>query len=433
MNELINNFKEQKRLAIRQFSESNPNEVSEKQIDEWFEYVYNEKIKDSWFEDTFTMYKEYAQKEVMDNKLFNSIFADLNKEDFIIMQPNFELFHKKTDYPRIMRHKKIPFNRIFFDVRFFIENNGSTYGVVGFFIIKYDENRVVIFAPIISQGGNGDNRNFNAMMNIDKLCNLDKDIIYKENSNEESRNFFGSEDASYVDDDVSFKVRRKIIEYIFLMLDLIKTKEYDEYLYYNNGKLIKDKIIYEQDVKAHRKHFWKQSYYKNIYSQTYIDLLNQGYLIDRVVYKGGIIYNNIPYKLINSYKKDGQTKKENRVIELLEKKEWKNQNKLGQILKQLFPDDYIRQNDRKAIKPLELDFNIIKKKIAFEYDGEQHFNKELCETVFKSDFEELQKRDRKKEHLCRNKGIRLIRVKYNEPLTISYIKKKLKECDKNVF
>ena len=76
---------------------------------------------------------------------------------------------------------------------------------------------------------------------------------------------------------------------------------------------------------------------------------------------------------------------------------------------------------------MELDFWIHKLNLAFEYDGEQHFDRHLCEDIFKSDFDALQKRDKRKDHLCRNKHITLIRIKYDEPLTKSHIKKKIKQ------
>ena len=59
--------------------------------------------------------------------------------------------------------------------------------------------------------------------------------------------------------------------------------------------------------------------------------------------------------------------------------------------------------------------------------AEQHFDRKLCEDVFKSDFDALQKRDRKKDKLCKKKNMILIRIKYDEPLTKTHIKKKLKE------
>ena len=49
------------------------------------------------------------------------------------------------------------------------------------------------------------------------------------------------------------------------------------------------------------------------------------------------------------------------------------------------------------------------------------------ENVFKSDFKELQKRDRTKDKLCKKKNMTLIRIKYNEPLTKIHIRKRVRE------
>lgn len=46
--------------------------------------------------------------------------------------------------------------------------------------------------------------------------------------------------------------------------------------------------------------------------------------------------------------------------------------------------------------------------------------------MFGSDFEALKKRDRKKEVMCRERNITLIRIKYDEPLGINLIKNKIK-------
>ena len=47
-------------------------------------------------------------------------------------------------------------------------------------------------------------------------------------------------------------------------------------------------------------------------------------------------------------------------------------------------------------------------------------------TRYKMEVEEMLKRDRKKGILCRDKGIKLIRIKYDEPLGVDLIKRKCK-------
>jgi hypothetical protein len=136
----------------------------------------------------------------------------------------------------------------------------------------------------------------------------------------------------------------------------------------------------------------------------------------------------VPYIDIGNYKIERQEKlKENKIINLIEKKQWQKEQFLGSILYKLYPSIYIKRHDRKKLNGLELDYYIPELQIAFEYDGEQHFDKNLCENIFQSNFEELQKRDRKKNIKCRDLGIKLIRIKYDEPLTLRHIKKKLKE------
>lgn len=67
------------------------------------------------------------------------------------------------------------------------------------------------------------------------------------------------------------------------------------------------------------------------------------------------------------------------------------------------------------------------KRLAFEYDGEQHYDKELYEKLYGVGFEEQQKRDNLKNKLCKKKQITLIRIKYNEPLTKTHLIKRIKE------
>lgn len=64
-------------------------------------------------------------------------------------------------------------------------------------------------------------------------------------------------------------------------------------------------------------------------------------------------------------------------------------------------------------------------KIAIEYDGIQHF--EYIEKFDKTydNFLKRQQRDKLKNELCKNNNIKLIRIKYDEPLTIDYLKTKI--------
>jgi hypothetical protein len=105
--------------------------------------------------------------------------------------------------------------------------------------------------------------------------------------------------------------------------------------------------------------------------------------------------------------------------------------RLREIVKEIFPKEEVYFNDRSVLFPFELDIFLPKLKLAFEYQGKQHFapvtlggiSKEKAEEKFK----EQQKIDELKRNLCKHKGIILIEVRYDEPLSKKYIFKKIKK------
>ena len=64
-------------------------------------------------------------------------------------------------------------------------------------------------------------------------------------------------------------------------------------------------------------------------------------------------------------------------------------------------------------------------KIAIEYDGIQHYEyiPKLDKTY--ENFLKRQERDKIKTRLCEENNIKLIRIKYDEPLNIEHLKKKI--------
>ena len=74
---------------------------------------------------------------------------------------------------------------------------------------------------------------------------------------------------------------------------------------------------------------------------------------------------------------------------------------------------------------LELDIYIPELKLAFEYNGEQHY---VFTDFFhtEEDFEAQKYRDRCKKRICKLKGITLIRIKYDEKLSEQLVLSKLK-------
>lgn len=110
---------------------------------------------------------------------------------------------------------------------------------------------------------------------------------------------------------------------------------------------------------------------------------------------------------------------------------WVNEFFLYTNTKSLFKKNKIkifREYSPKLLKPQRLDiyFEYNKKKIAFEYQGEQHFKP----IAFFGGREALKKRKRldlKKEKICKKLNIILIKFYYNETVTIETILKKLNE------
>jgi len=117
--------------------------------------------------------------------------------------------------------------------------------------------------------------------------------------------------------------------------------------------------------------------------------------------------------------------------------EYKHQKLLGSILEKIYPNNVIL-HDRypEFLDGLQLDFYIPELNIGFEYDGQQHHRPVrfggISEERAKENFKALKGRDRKKNRLCKSKGCMLIRVKYDEDLTLEHIRQKIQSRCHNV-
>lgn len=91
----------------------------------------------------------------------------------------------------------------------------------------------------------------------------------------------------------------------------------------------------------------------------------------------------------------------------------------------------------KKKKPLRLDFYLSDYNIAIECQGEQHY-KDITFLTMKSNFNEIQERDKIKRNLCEKNGIKIIyygRLKYDNVI-ITNIKKlltEIKKCGNNII
>lgn len=111
-------------------------------------------------------------------------------------------------------------------------------------------------------------------------------------------------------------------------------------------------------------------------------------------------------------------------------REWKNEKRLGEILFQIFPTEKIETQDSLGFLGRQrVDYSIRGLKLAFEYDGEQHFRPVRFGGISKEEaqqnFAKQQKWDKTKNRLCQREGYQLIRIAYNENLNAKYIQKKV--------
>lgn len=94
----------------------------------------------------------------------------------------------------------------------------------------------------------------------------------------------------------------------------------------------------------------------------------------------------------------------------------------------LFPDEEIRIHDRKTLNGLEIDAFLPGLKLGFEYMGRQHFEEVYITSIFfmtREEFEAQKFRDERKIELCKEKGITLIHINYDEKLSEQLIISKL--------
>jgi very-short-patch-repair endonuclease len=99
-------------------------------------------------------------------------------------------------------------------------------------------------------------------------------------------------------------------------------------------------------------------------------------------------------------------------------------DKIFKLLKDLFPN-YRIESEYLISNNLRLDFFIPALKLAFEFDGIQHFKFSNFFHKDKKHFEEAKERDRQKSKFCLEENISLIRIRYNEDLTKDLLKERI--------
>ena len=104
---------------------------------------------------------------------------------------------------------------------------------------------------------------------------------------------------------------------------------------------------------------------------------------------------------------------------------WLSETMLFHIVEEIYPDtEIIRHHRPNWLEGLELDIYIPSKKLAFEYQGLQHFQA-VAHWGGKAKLEIQKEHDSRKKRICEEKGIRLICINYDEELTNAYIMKRI--------
>jgi very-short-patch-repair endonuclease len=109
----------------------------------------------------------------------------------------------------------------------------------------------------------------------------------------------------------------------------------------------------------------------------------------------------------------------------------KSEHRLGEILEELFPNKIKKQGNLGFLGRQRVDYYIEEEKIAIEYDGQQHYKPIIglygCKTLKEAQeqLRETQQRDKRKEQLCKERGWKIVRIRYDEPLTVKHLEGRL--------
>lgn len=101
-------------------------------------------------------------------------------------------------------------------------------------------------------------------------------------------------------------------------------------------------------------------------------------------------------------------------------------NKLIKLLKELFPGYRIKAEYHLGER-LKLDAYIKELNVGIEFDGIQHFERVEIFHETEDDFKKGKVRDRRKEELCKEQEITLVRIKYDEKLDKDLVLNKILE------
>lgn len=365
---------------------------------------------------------------------------DINKEDIIIFEADFDKIDFSLNNNQKTKQLIIPTDKMFIEIpKWKIEDDKHLIVNIGGILLSeeyFEEIKYITVKTLWIHYNKQTGQSF-----LKPIPLMIKERIYNQGQNFSKKDILKSgsgwnnvieqnlEIMHGIEDTLKKDLASIVQKIIIFILLKVEKKEYTSYKKWTpQGFLTKD-IIYSHEVSKHKRHFWKDSGRFKIPLMEKSEWEEKGYGTDEIVFRDGEIRRDVPFKIIGNYLvgKEKEKKEDNRRIKIAKGRIWRCEEKIYLILKELFPDKIIRRHDRKTLKGLELDFNLPEFRLGIEYDGEQHFDRKLCEEVFKSDFDAQIRRDRKKDKQCQRKKITLIRIKYDEPLTKRHIKNKLSE------
>ncbi len=105
---------------------------------------------------------------------------------------------------------------------------------------------------------------------------------------------------------------------------------------------------------------------------------------------------------------------------------WEHEKQMIKIVTELYPEHEIKKHDRTTLDGLEIDCYIPELKLGFEYNGRQHYEHIEFFHKTKEDFEKQKERDIEKMKRVKEKGIKVIVIRYDEAVTKEIIQEKIK-------
>jgi hypothetical protein len=104
---------------------------------------------------------------------------------------------------------------------------------------------------------------------------------------------------------------------------------------------------------------------------------------------------------------------------------WVGEAQLAKLVRSLFQSSEILRHARPEwLGGLELDIFLPKERLAFEYQGQQHYYP-VEAWGGQEALDALKERDARKKRICADRSIRLIVIDYREPLFLEHLRKRL--------